>query len=164
MQTKHLIGYAATALVALGIGAASASGTGASSASGSRTTLTVTETAPGARSTVTETAPGAESTVTKPAPTVTVTAQSTKTVTASEPAPAAAMPGDGTYQVGVDVKAGVYKSTAADSGNCYWARMSGPDTFDDIIDNGNSSGQVLVTIKSTDKFFQSSGCNDWTRR
>lgn len=72
--------------------------------------------------------------------------------------------GHGTYQAGVDVKPGVYKSTSADGSNCYRARLSGPGTFDDIIDNGNSSGQVLVSITSTDTFFESSGCNDLTKR
>lgn len=33
-----------------------------------------------------------------------------------------------------------------------------------LIENGNSSGQVLVRIRTSDRFFESSGCNDWTRR
>ena len=73
------------------------------------------------------------------------------------------MPGDGTYEVGVDVKPGTYVSKAPDS-NCYWARTTGGDGIGDIIANGNSAGQVVVTIKSGDKFFESNGCSDWTKR
>lgn len=164
MQKKHLIGYPATALVALGIGAAGASGSGTPTAAGPIATPTVTQTVPGAATTVA----GPATTVAGPA--TTVTARATQTVTAPAPppppppAPAVAMGGDGIYQVGVDVQPGVYKSTAADSGNCYWSRLSGPDTGNDILDNGNSSGQVLVTIAKSDKFFESSGCNAWTKR
>ena len=88
----------------------------------------------------------------------------TKTVTVGPPEPAAALPGDGTFQVGVDVKAGTYVSKPSPNGNCYWARLSGSDGIDSIIDNDNTSGQAVVTIKKTDKFFESSGCSDWTRR
>ena len=144
MQKKHLIGYAATALVAIGIGASSG---------GTNDTPTTTH----APVTVTQKVPG-------PTQFATVTAAPTVTVAAPPPQPKAAMPGDGIYEVGVDVRSGTYLSSPADSGNCYWARLSGPDTSEDIIDNGNSAGQVLVTIRNSDKFFMASGCNDWVRR
>ena len=35
--------------------------------------------------------------------------------------------------------------------------------LNDIIANNNSSGPSVVTIKSTDKVFEDSGCEDWTR-
>lgn len=113
--------------------------------------------------------------MTTPGPTVTETETETApaettTVTAAAPSPESAtapgstIPGDGTFQVGVDIKPGTYVSGVPDSGNCYWARLSGSDTFSDIIDNNNSAGQSLVVIKPTDKYFESSGCNDWTKR
>lgn len=155
MNTKHVIGYAATALAALGIGAASASSnTSPVAAAESSTTPTITVTAPGPEQTV-------------PGPTVTATVEvpgPTKTVKLGPPPPAVAMSGDGTYEVGVDVKAGTYVSTPPDSGNCYWARLSGQDSIEGIIANNNSSGQSVVTIRKTDKYFESSGCSDWSTR
>ncbi|WP_347353985.1 hypothetical protein [Intrasporangium sp.] len=152
MNTKHVIGYTATALVAFGIGAAG--GSSAPDATPTAATPAVTVTAPGAQSTV-------------PGPTVTKTVKvpgPKTTVRVGPPPPAVAMAGDGTYQVGVDVKPGTYVSKASPSGNCYWARLSGSDGLDSIIANGNTSGQVVVTIKKHDKFFESNGCSDWTRR
>ncbi len=120
-----------------------------------------TVTAPGP--TVTSSVPG--STMTVPGPTVTVKVPGpVTTVTAAPPPPAVAVPGDGTYQVGVDVKPGTYVAAPAASGNCYWARLRSGDGLDNIIDNGNSSGQVVVTIKASDKLFESHGCSDWSRR
>lgn len=155
--TLHLIGYGTTALAAFVFGAlVMLIGSGGDSTATSRpSTSTVTSTA-----TVTD--PGATTTTTA-APTTT-TRTSTKTVTAEPPAPESAIPGDGTFEVGVDIEPGTYMSPAAASGNCYWARLSGSDSFDDIIANNNSSGQSLVTIAATDKFFESSGCDDWTKR
>lgn len=160
MNIKHVIGYGATALFALGIGAASGSGgaseTPAPTALAAAPTLTVRVPATDAAPQQTVAGPMVTKTVEVPGP--------VKTVTAPPPAPAVAMAGDGTYQVGVDVKPGTYVSKKPDSGNCYWARLTGGDTLDSIIANGNSSGQVVVTIKKSDKFFESNGCSDWTKR
>lgn len=149
MNKKHVIGYGATALVALMIG------TGVGSSSGDATEPASAGPAP------TVTAAGATATV--PGPTVTVTATSEKTVT-SAPKVAVAMEGDGTYEVGVDVKPGTYVSAAPDE-NCYWARLKGSGgSLDDILANNNTSGRSVVTIKKTDKFFETSGCEPWTKR
>ncbi len=151
MNKKHVIGYAATAIVALGIGSASGADGGA--------------VATGPTPTTTITAAGAATTV--PGPTVTATVEvpgPEKTVTVGPPPPAVAMPGDGTYEVGVDVKPGTYVSKGPQDGNCYYARLSGSGGFSDIIANGNTSGQIVVTIKKTDKFFETNGCNDWAKR
>jgi hypothetical protein len=146
MQKKHLIAYPATALIALGIG--SAGGTDDSSVAAAEPAPTVTVSRPA-----------------EPKPGVTVTATPTVTVTKTPaaPAPETAMAGDGTYEVGIDIKPGTYVSTPADSGNCYWERSKG-DGFDGILENDNTSGQAVVTIKKSDRFFKSSGCNDWTKR
>lgn len=146
--------YGGTAIGAfvLGIAAGSSSGSGATTAADA-STVTVHEPAQTAYATA----------AAAPAETVTVT-ESAAPATSATTQNGSSIPGDGTFQVGVDVQPGTYISTAPDSGNCYWARLSGSDGFDNIIDNSNSSGQSLVTIKATDKFFESRGCNAWTKR
>lgn len=148
----HLIAYSAVAVTTFVLGAAvGIAGSGASSPGTRTVTTTATTSAAGAVRTTT-------------ASPRTVTSSRTATVTAEPPAPATAIPGDGTFEVGVDVEPGTYVSEASPGGNCYWARLSGSESFDDIIANNNSSGQSLVTIAATDRFFESSGCSDWTRR
>lgn len=106
-------------------------------------------------------------TVTAPAkPAVTVTAAPKPAVTVTQkPAAPPAVPTtideDGTYQVGKEIKPGTYKATCSDFG--YWARLSsfeGSDIIDnELVANG---GRMLVTIKKTDKGFESRGCAPWT--
>jgi hypothetical protein len=68
--------------------------------------------------------------------------------------------GDGVYMVGVDIKPGTYKA----SGDGYWERLrSAGGGFDGIIANGNASGNAIVQIKKTDKFFNTTGMSEWTR-
>lgn len=70
---------------------------------------------------------------------------------------------DGTYIVGTDLSAGKWKSTGGDS--CYWARLSGfTGTTAAIIANALPSGPTIVTIRSTDKGFTTTGCGTWTRQ
>jgi hypothetical protein len=114
---------------------------------------TVTVTAPGE--------PGAEVTVTAPPVTVTKPAPPAKTVTAEPPGPAVAMEDDGIYLVGTDIKPGQYKS-GPESG-CYWARLSNTNgDLDSIIANHNG-GNSVVTIKRSDKAFETSGCGTWKK-
>jgi hypothetical protein len=68
--------------------------------------------------------------------------------------------GDGLYQVGSDIKPGTYKASAADSGSCYWARLSSINTSN-IIDNGNVSGPVVIQVLPSDKALELTGCNDF---
>lgn len=154
MRKKHLIGYPLTALLALGIGAAGGSGDGATTSASPTPSTTVTHT-------VTAEA--------QPPVTVTATAPPAETpASAAAPAPAQAagptLPGDGTYEVGVDIQPGTYVSDKPSSGNCYWARLKDTDSFEGIIANNNSAGRSVVTIKKSDKFFQSTGCSDWAKR
>lgn len=149
---KHLIGYPVVALLSIGIGAASGSGdrTATTAAGGATTTVTATAT----------TAPEKEA----PTTTVTATTTDTETVTARPSGASSTFPGDGIYEVGRDIKPGTYSSVKPDSGNCYWARLSSTDGFDGILANSNTAGQSLVTIKGSDKFFETNGCSDWVRR
>lgn len=70
--------------------------------------------------------------------------------------------GDGTFNVGTDIKAGTYRTRVASPG-CHWERLRGfSGTIDDIITNDNTDGPAVVTIATSDKGFQSSGCGTWT--
>ena len=115
-----------------------------------------------ARPTVTVTQPaepGATTTVPGPKTTVTVTAKPAAPV--APPAPATVMNEDGTYLVGTDVKPGTYRSSGG--GSCYWARLSSVDgDFDAIIAN-NIGANPVVTIKKTDKAFETARCGEWKR-
>ncbi len=71
-------------------------------------------------------------------------------------------PGNGTYLVGEDIKPGTYRSSG--SGDCYWARLSSTDgELGSIITNSFGSGAQVVTIRSGDVAFETSGCGEWTR-
>lgn len=112
---------------------------------------------------------------TKPAPTKTVTVpakpQATATVTVSEqpvapettePAAGDSFEGDGTFEVGTDIKPGTYKSTGDDE-LCYWARLKNTSgDFDAIITNHNGAN-ATVTIKKTDGAFETARCGTWTK-
>jgi hypothetical protein len=67
---------------------------------------------------------------------------------------------DGTYEVGVDIVPGKYKSDGSE--HCYYARLSGFDATRDVITNEFSAGPKVVDILSTDKAFKSMNCSVWT--
>lgn len=72
--------------------------------------------------------------------------------------------GEGTWEVGVDIAAGKYKTTGPDGPNCYYARLkTGDGSMGDILDNNNSNGPVTVTVKESDGYFETQGCADWAR-
>jgi hypothetical protein len=65
------------------------------------------------------------------------------------------------WLVGTDIKPGTYRSSADDS--CYWARLKNTNgDLDSILANSNGGNQV-VTIKKTDKAFESARCAPWTK-
>ncbi|MFI8827627.1 hypothetical protein [Streptomyces sp. NPDC053431] len=71
--------------------------------------------------------------------------------------------GDGDFEVGKDVKPGLYRSVGngADAG-CYWERAkdSSGET-DSILANDTVSGTSYVQVAATDKIFKSSDCEKW---
>lgn len=74
-----------------------------------------------------------------------------------------AIPGDGTFLVPGEAKPGQYR-TQNPNGACYWARLRGTGGgLDDIIANGNATGPAVVTIRASDKAFESRGCGEWTK-
>ncbi|MBE1606220.1 hypothetical protein [Actinopolymorpha pittospori] len=104
----------------------------------------------------------------EPAPTVTVTARPKTPAKPAAPAkaagPASTISGDGIYLVGKDIKPGTYRATPKAGANCYWQRLSGlSGDLNDTLANGLPAGPVVVTIKSTDKAFESQRCGAWTR-
>lgn len=73
--------------------------------------------------------------------------------------------GDGTFAVGSQIKPGTYRTVVPSEGfGCYWARLKAADgELSSIIANDNSSAgaQSLVTIKPSDKYFETRGCGTW---
>ncbi|MGP9020404.1 hypothetical protein ACT1U9_18630 [Streptomyces sp. BR1] len=69
--------------------------------------------------------------------------------------------GDGSYQVGSDIKPGTYASSGNKDG-CYWERAKDASgSTDAIIANDNVTGTSYVTVAAGDKIFKTSGCKDW---
>jgi len=67
----------------------------------------------------------------------------------------------GTYLIGRDIKAGLYKGQAGDSieDSCYWERLSAvTGSFSAIRANGNAIGSFYVEVSPTD-FALNIGCN-----
>ena len=67
--------------------------------------------------------------------------------------------GEGMYVVGEDVSPGTYRASGTGD-NCYWARLSSLST-DDIIDNNNTTGPVVLQVQPSDKAIQVSGCGEF---
>ena len=82
--------------------------------------------------------------------------QESASATASE----AAIPGDGTWEVGSDLEPGVYVAEGGDG--CDWARLSDPEGGPvDVIARGLLPRPV-VEIMDGDDAFKSEGCGAWT--
>ncbi|CAL9442424.1 hypothetical protein SUDANB58_02279 [Streptomyces sp. enrichment culture] len=74
----------------------------------------------------------------------------------------AAFEGDGDFRVGTDIEPGTYRTTGNTDGTCYWERAEDASgELDSLLANDNVTGTGYVTVKPTDKLFESSGCNDW---
>lgn len=68
--------------------------------------------------------------------------------------------GSGMYKVNFDILPGTYQS----AGGGYFARLScATGGFDCIIANDNPSGNVYITIETTDAYFESSRNGTWIR-
>jgi hypothetical protein len=151
---SHLWAIIITAvLFFVGIGIGTSSGQSKSSATGIIVTTTV------AGGTITATGPAA--TVTD---TITSTVTKVKRVKVKPAGPSGTIQGEGTFLVGVDIQPGTYRTSAADSGNCYYeVDRDLKGGLNSIITNDNTSGPTVVQIPATAKAFTDSGCNGWTR-
>ena len=75
---------------------------------------------------------------------------------------------DGTWRVGPDIKAGLYRAIPPSPGlgvpGCYWARLRGlGGESNDIIVADTTQNPVQVMIKTSDLAFKSIGCGEWSR-
>lgn len=105
--------------------------------------------------------PTVTETVNVPGPTKTVPGPHV-TITQGPPQAASVMTEDGVYLVGTDIKPGTYRGGVGQP-DCYWARLSNTDgSLDGILANNNGGNQV-VTIKKSDKAFETSNCGAWTK-
>jgi hypothetical protein len=66
---------------------------------------------------------------------------------------------DGTYEVGVDIVPGRYKTAGGDS--CYWARLKSDDDTE-IIANDLGAGPRTVNIRAGE-YFKSQRCGVWSK-
>ncbi|MFP3992412.1 hypothetical protein U9R90_34085 [Streptomyces sp. E11-3] len=74
----------------------------------------------------------------------------------------AGLGGDGTYEVGSDIKPGTYRSTGNEDGLCYWERAKDSSgDMESILANDNVTGTAYVTVKESDKIFKSTDCKSW---
>jgi hypothetical protein len=65
--------------------------------------------------------------------------------------------------VGKDIQPGTYRTRSGSPG-CYYARLKGfSGSFGDILSNNNTDDPAIVTIAASDKGFQSTGCDTWTK-
>ena len=108
----------------------------------------------------------------QPAATVTVTAAPGSTATApaatTAPEPAAdggqmTTFGEGIYTVGLDIKPGTYRVTAAVS-DCYWAILKTGTNGDDIIQSDVAKGGYPTVTVRAGKVSKTSRGGTWTIR
>ena len=90
---------------------------------------------------------------------VTSTAPAPSTTVASGPVSTFS---DGMWQVGSGIAPGTYQAPGGK--NCYWELLPafGANTTG-LIEGNKVSGQVIVTILSTDEEFSTQGCGTWTK-
>ncbi|MEP7378225.1 MAG: hypothetical protein ABI725_01540 [Chloroflexota bacterium] len=70
--------------------------------------------------------------------------------------------GQGTFIVGTDMLPGTYRSGGSGK-SCYWTRLRGFTGLLSAIIANHFGNQGIVTIRSTDKGFQSHRCGSWTK-
>jgi membrane protein involved in colicin uptake len=74
--------------------------------------------------------------------------------------------GSGIYEIGAEKNPGTYRTSGPTPGrsSCYYAVLSSPtgSGIDNIIDNNNIGGPGIVNL-AAGQFFETTGCEDWTR-
>jgi hypothetical protein len=110
-------------------------------------------------------------TTAEPNPTVTVS-QTVTEITEAKPASKAPSPtepepkstiSDGVHEVGVDVKAGQYKTSVPEGEFCYWERSRGEDDISDSTSSYKEGpARLSVTIKKGESF-ETEDCGTWKR-
>ncbi|WP_099024697.1 hypothetical protein [Mycolicibacterium palauense] len=90
--------------------------------------------------------------------------------------PAAQIPGNGVFRVGVDIEPGTYRSQGPSTplilvfgdvspiSFCSWSTHSTPAAGDgDLVDANSSLGPVYATVPATVVAFRTANCQPWTR-
>jgi hypothetical protein len=71
--------------------------------------------------------------------------------------------GAGTYQIGTEVAAGLWRNSGS-TDSCYWERLSGfGGTLDDVILNDFTDSIATAWIDPGDLAFSCARCGTWTR-
>jgi hypothetical protein len=69
--------------------------------------------------------------------------------------------GDGTWEVGSEVRPGTYRATA--DGTCSWVRLGEPmGTLETVLGSAVGSGPRLLTVGKKDVAIRTNGCGRWT--
>lgn len=78
---------------------------------------------------------------------------------------AGTIPGSGTYLVGTDVPAGVYRTAGPTQGHaiCYFAWLADTGADARIVDNSTTAGPATVTVRDG-QVFKTSGCQPFHLR
>ena len=70
--------------------------------------------------------------------------------------------GNGTFRVGVDIPAGLYRVKVPAGSLCYWARLKDASgSLSSILANQLENGYGLIEVLSTDRYVESSDCGTW---
>jgi hypothetical protein len=72
--------------------------------------------------------------------------------------------GEGSWEVGSEIKPGTYTTTAGDDAYCYWARLKSFDgELGAVIANGNldPGGRGRIVVKKSDKGLELTGGCTW---
>jgi hypothetical protein len=79
--------------------------------------------------------------------------------------PASRMTGDGAmFRVGADIAPGTYKFTGNTDDSCYWERTKDAEHgIASILANDNVNGAAVVKVGTSDAYFKTTGCKDWTK-
>ncbi|QSZ55641.1 hypothetical protein [Paenarthrobacter ureafaciens] len=85
-------------------------------------------------------------------------------VTAAEKQKAANTMSDGTWTVGRDIAAGMYRATADVGSSCYWGIYETGSNGSNIIENDLPGGGRPSVTLSAGQDFKSSRCGTWTRQ
>jgi hypothetical protein len=86
------------------------------------------------------------------------------TATTAEPNPTVAVSqiNDGIHEVGVDVKAGQYKTSVPEGAFCYWERSRGDPISDSTSSYKEGPAHLSVTLKKGESF-DTEDCGTWQK-
>lgn len=72
--------------------------------------------------------------------------------------------GEGTWTVGTDVSAGTYRTSAAISGDCYWAITKSGTNGGDIVQNDIPTGGFPTVVLRPGQDFTNHGCGTFVKK